>query len=64
MHTFSRKSAVASKHLNAGHKITYDDIKMMRPGGGITGKNVFDLVGKVLQHSMVKHQQYTSENLK
>lgn len=48
----NRKSVVAAKSLSTGHRLTFEDIAIKRPGYGIPPKYFEQLVGRELYHSL------------
>lgn len=58
VYRFARSSVVADKNLNAGQKITENDIWARRPGNGeIPGYEFDNLIGKILKNKIKKNQQ-------
>ena len=58
VYRFARSSVVADRNLPAGHTITEEDIWARRPGTGEIPANEFDnVIGKVLNRSVVKNEQ-------
>lgn len=52
----ARKSVVAARTLNAGHKLQSDDLAIKRPGNGITPGQLGDLVGRTLGSDVQKDE--------
>jgi len=54
--SMTRKSVVAARTLNAGHKLQSDDLAIKRPGNGITPGQLGDLVGRTLGSDVQKDE--------
>lgn len=50
----ARKSLVASRALQAGHKLQLDDLAIKRPGNGIPPRQQPDLIGRTLRCNVQK----------
>jgi N,N'-diacetyllegionaminate synthase len=59
MRTIFQKGIYAKKYLPAGHKLTMDDLKFLKPMLGVPVENVDSVVGKVLVQA-VKQDAYIS----
>lgn len=56
MKTTSRKSAYASKDLIVGGTLTFEDIKMLRPGNGINGLELHKVLGAKIKNKVKADQ--------
>ncbi len=58
-----RRSIVASKDLEAGHIIKYDDLDFKRPGKGISPSEYKNIIGMKLKSSIYKEDLIKKSNL-
>ena len=58
-----RRSIVATKDLNAGSKLTYDDLDVKRPGTGFPPEQIDSLIGKTLTRQVAEDTLITKEDL-
>ncbi len=58
-----RRSIVATKDLNAGSKLTYDDLDVKRPGTGFPPEQIDNLIGKTLARKVAEDTLITKEDL-
>ena len=55
MRQVSRKSVVYKKNLEEGHKITNEDLVLMRPGFFVLGNKIKSIIGKKLKKKVKKN---------
>ena len=58
-----RRSIVVTKDLQAGSKLTYDDLDVKRPGTGFPPEHIDNLIGKNLCRDIVKDTMITKEDI-
>lgn len=58
------KSIVASKDLNKGTKLNYNDLSFRSPGGGLKPYEYKKLLNKIVKINIKKHQKILIKNLK
>jgi N,N'-diacetyllegionaminate synthase len=58
-----QKSIVFAQDLEAGHKITFDDLAFMKPGGGISPPEYKKLLGRTLRSRKAKGEVLAYEDL-
>lgn len=58
------KSIVASKDLNKGTKLNYNDLSFRSPGGGLKPYEYKKLLNKIVKTNIKKHQKILIKNLK
>jgi len=63
MKRVSRKSAHTLTALKTGETLTEDNITMMRPGNGISGKDFYGLLGKKVRRSLDKHEMLNLDDV-
>lgn len=54
---FGRRSLFYSSDLNEGHKITYNDLIALRPGGGVPPEEFETIIGKYLKKNVKKGER-------
>ena len=63
MYKISRKSVVAKLELPAGTILTEDNITMLRPGEGLSGKDYFKIIGKKLKRGLNEGEKIIWEDV-
>ncbi|MBO6947047.1 MAG: N-acetylneuraminate synthase family protein [Rhodospirillales bacterium] len=58
-----RRSIVAARHLESGHKVTHDDLNWTRPGNGLAPGNEHEIIGKRLKAPMAEGDPFSPRNL-
>ncbi|MEX0692946.1 MAG: N-acetylneuraminate synthase family protein [Rhodospirillales bacterium] len=58
-----RRSIVAARHLDGGHRITHEDLLWTRPGTGMGPGREHEIVGKRLKAPMAEGDPFKPENL-
>lgn len=58
-----RRSLFVSKCIKAGEKISFENIKSVRPGYGLHPKNLYDVIGKKVKKDLEKGTPLRSEDL-
>lgn len=59
-----RRSLVASRDLNAGHKITIEDLDAKRPSGGVSPEFFKEFLGKTLNRGIKTDEQIFFKDIK
>ena len=57
------KSIVAPRYLPAGHTLRSQDVVLKKPGGGLGGADIANIVGKRLTRSLQKDEQITWQHV-
>ena len=57
------KSLVAKIDLDKGHKLSYADINLKSPGGGLPPYELDNVIGKTLNCSLKEDDAITSDKL-
>lgn len=60
----NRKSVVAARKMEEGHRITTEDIAIKRPGYGIEPKHFKEIVGRMVSRAIDEDEVLTWEDLK
>lgn len=58
-----RRSIVAARHLDSGHKVTRDDLNWTRPGTGMAPGDEHEIIGKRLKAPMAEGDPFSPRNL-
>jgi N,N'-diacetyllegionaminate synthase len=58
-----RRSIVAARRLEGGHKVTHDDLMWVRPGTGMAPGREYDIIGRKLKAPMAEGDPFTPDNL-
>jgi N,N'-diacetyllegionaminate synthase len=63
LRTLFMKSPVAARQLDAGHRLTEDDIALKKPGTGLSPDSIPVLVGRTLAHAVPANHQLSFSDL-
>ena len=58
-----RRSIVAARHLDGGHKVTREDLNWTRPGTGMAPGDEHEIIGKRLKAPMAEGDPFSPRNL-